>query len=113
MHRDFVPVLPSLWPRGHARHGWGAAALARRWSPARVRLPNAYTREDLWQTMHDLRDSLVLRDQDLVLPGRPARTQAELARDPPADCTLDSLFETKAQFMLHDARDQRQTATAH
>lgn len=54
-----------------------------------------------------------MRDQVFVLSGRAARTQADLALDLPADRSLDSLFETKAQSRLHDARDQRQTATTH
>jgi NitT/TauT family transport system ATP-binding protein len=51
---------------------------------------DAFTREDLWQTMHkvkkeepftgvlithDLRESIFLADQVIVLSGRPARTQ--------------------------------------
>ena len=51
---------------------------------------DAFTREDLWQTMHkvkaeepftgvlithDLRESIFLADQVVVLSGRPARTQ--------------------------------------
>jgi NitT/TauT family transport system ATP-binding protein len=82
---------------------------------------DAFTREDLWQTMrdlraaepftcvlitHDLRESVFLGDQVFVLSGRPARTQAVLAVDLPADRTLDILFEKKAQDMLHYLRDQ-------
>jgi NitT/TauT family transport system ATP-binding protein len=82
---------------------------------------DAFTREDLWQTMrdlraaepftavlitHDLRESVFLGDQVIVLSGRPARTQHVLAVDLPADRTLDSLFTTQAQDMLHLLRDQ-------
>jgi NitT/TauT family transport system ATP-binding protein len=82
---------------------------------------DAFTREDLWQTMrdlraqepftcvlitHDLRESVFLGDQVFVLSGRPARTQDVLDVDLPADRTLDILFEPKAQDMLHHLRDQ-------
>lgn len=80
-----------------------------------------FTREDLWQTMrdlraaepftcvlitHDLRESVFLGDQVFVLSGRPARTQAVLNVDLPADRTLDVLYEKPAQDMLHYLRDQ-------
>jgi NitT/TauT family transport system ATP-binding protein len=80
-----------------------------------------FTREDLWQTMrdlraqepftcvlitHDLRESVFLGDQVFVLSGRPARTQAVLNVDLPANRTLDILFEKPAQDMLHYLRDQ-------
>lgn len=82
---------------------------------------DAFTREDLWQTMrdlrakepftcvlitHDLRESVFLGDQVVVLSGRPARTQHILTVDLPADRTLDSLFTPAAQDMLHLLRDQ-------
>ena len=82
---------------------------------------DAFTREDLWQTMrdlraaepftcvlitHDLRESVFLGDQVIVLSGRPARTQHVLDVDLPADRTLDIMFEPKAQDMLHLLRDQ-------
>ncbi|MCO8146034.1 ABC transporter ATP-binding protein [Rhodovulum tesquicola] len=82
---------------------------------------DAFTREDLWQTMrdlraaepftcvlitHDLRESVFLGDQVFVLSGRPARTQAVLDVTLPADRTLDILFEPEAQDMLHYLRDQ-------
>lgn len=80
-----------------------------------------FTREDLWQTMrdlrakepftcvlitHDLRESVFLGDQVVVLSGRPARTQHILTVDLPADRTLDSLYTKEAQDMLHLLRDQ-------
>jgi NitT/TauT family transport system ATP-binding protein len=82
---------------------------------------DAFTREDLWQTMrelrakepftcvlitHDLRESVFLGDQVFVLSGRPAHTQAVLDVDLPPDRTLDILFEPRAQEMLHYLRDQ-------
>jgi NitT/TauT family transport system ATP-binding protein len=80
-----------------------------------------FTREDLWQTMrdlrakepftcvlitHDLRESVFLGDQVVVLSGRPARTQHILTVDLPSDRTLDSLYTPQAQEMLHLLRDQ-------
>ncbi|MBN2741582.1 MAG: ABC transporter ATP-binding protein [Rhodobacteraceae bacterium] len=80
-----------------------------------------FTREDLWQTMrdlraaepftavlitHDLRESVFLGDQVVVLSGRPARTQYVLDVDLPADRSIDILYEPKAVNMLHDLRDQ-------
>jgi len=82
---------------------------------------DAFTREDLWQTMrdlraaepftcvlitHDLREAVFLGDQVVVLSGRPARTQRVIDVDLPADRTLDILFEPKAQEMLHALRDE-------
>ncbi|MBC7144272.1 MAG: ABC transporter ATP-binding protein [Thioclava marina] len=80
-----------------------------------------FTREDLWQTMrdlraaepftavlitHDLRESVFLGDQVIVLSGRPAHTQYVLDVDLPADRTIDILYEPKAVDMLHLLRDQ-------
>ena len=82
---------------------------------------DAFTREDLWQTMrdlraaepftavlitHDLRESVFLGDQVIVLSGRPARTQYVMDVDLPSDRTLDVLFTPKAADMLHILRDQ-------
>ncbi|WP_375253984.1 ABC transporter ATP-binding protein [Yoonia sp.] len=82
---------------------------------------DAFTREDLWQTMrdlreaepftavlitHDLRESVFLGDQVIVLSGRPARTQFVMDVDLPEDRTLDELFTPKAADMLHTLRDQ-------
>ncbi|KQI73269.1 ABC transporter ATPase [Loktanella sp. 5RATIMAR09] len=82
---------------------------------------DAFTREDLWQTMrdlraaepftavlitHDLRESVFLGDQVIVLSGRPARTQYVMDVDLPADRNLDVLFTAKAADMLHVLRDQ-------
>ncbi len=80
-----------------------------------------FTREDLWQTMrdlraaepftavlitHDLRESVFLGDQVIVLSGRPAHTQYVLDVDLPKDRTIDILYEPKAVDMLHLLRDQ-------
>ncbi len=80
-----------------------------------------FTREDLWQTMrdlrgqepftavlitHDLRESVFLGDQVVVLSGRPARTQHVLKVDLPEDRTIDVLYQPRAGEMLHLLRDQ-------
>ncbi|MEF3048679.1 ABC transporter ATP-binding protein [Pseudotabrizicola sp. L79] len=80
-----------------------------------------FTREDLWQTMrdlrakepftcvlitHDLRESVFLGDQVFVLSGRPARTQYVMDVDLPADRTIDVLYDPKVVDMLHVLRDQ-------
>jgi len=82
---------------------------------------DAFTREDLWQTMrdlrakepftavlitHDLRESVFLGDQVIVLSGRPARTQYVLDVDLPADRTIDVLYTPEVGEMLHTLRDQ-------
>ena len=80
-----------------------------------------FTREDLWQTMrdlraqepftcvlitHDLREAVFLGDQVVVLSGRPARTQATIPVDLPADRSIDILFEPAAGALLHRLRDE-------
>jgi NitT/TauT family transport system ATP-binding protein len=80
-----------------------------------------FTREDLWQTMrdlrraepftcvlitHDLRESVFLGDQVIVLSGRPARTQHVMQVDLPEDRTLDVLYTPAVADMLHILRDQ-------
>ncbi len=82
---------------------------------------DAFTREDLWQTMrdlrraepftcvlitHDLRESVFLGDQVFVLSGRPARTQYLMPVDLPDDRTLDILYTPEVADMLHILRDQ-------
>lgn len=86
---------------------------------------DAFTREDLWQTMrdlrakesftcvlitHDLRESVFLGDQVIVLSGRPAHTQYVLDVTLPADRTISSLYTPEAAAMLHLLRDQIQLA---
>ncbi|AXQ94649.1 ABC transporter ATP-binding protein [Cereibacter azotoformans] len=80
-----------------------------------------FTREDLWQTMrdlraaepftcvlitHDLRESVFLGDQVIVLSGRPASTQFILNVGLPADRRIDVLYTPEATDMLHILRDQ-------
>ena len=82
---------------------------------------DAFTREDLWQTMrdlrraepftcvlitHDLRESVFLGDQVFVLSGRPAHTQYVMPIELPEDRTLDILYTPEVADMLHVLRDQ-------
>jgi NitT/TauT family transport system ATP-binding protein len=86
---------------------------------------DAFTREDLWCTMHDLREeepftcllithdlreSVFLADQVVVLSGRPAHTQYVLDVDMPAKRQLDDLYTPKAVEMLAILRHQIQVA---
>jgi len=86
---------------------------------------DAFTREDLWQTMrdlranepftcvlitHDLRESVFLGDQVIVLSGRPAHTQHVLDVTLPADRTIDILYTPEAAAMLATLRHQIQIA---
>lgn len=86
---------------------------------------DAFTREDLWQTMarlrheekftavlitHDLRESVFLADNIVVLSGRPATSQYVLANTLPADRTLDDLYAQPATEMLAILRHQIQVA---
>lgn len=82
---------------------------------------DAFTREDLWQIMqelkerepftgvlitHDLRESIFLADQVVVLSGRPARTQyvLDVPSDGPRD--LEMLYTPESADMLARLRDQ-------
>ncbi len=86
---------------------------------------DAFTREDLWLTMHDLREeepftcllithdlreSVFLADQVIVLSGRPAHAQYVLEVDIPGKRTLDDLYAPKAVEMLATLRHQIQVA---
>ncbi|MEO0497249.1 MAG: ABC transporter ATP-binding protein [Pseudomonadota bacterium] len=90
---------------------------------------DAFTREDLWQIMHelrrqepftallithDLRESVFLADQVVVLSGRPATAQYILDVDiKPVNGThrtLDDLYTPEAAAMLADLRHQIQIA---
>jgi len=86
---------------------------------------DAFTREDLWQTMHDLREeepftcllithdlreSVFLADQVLVMSGRPAHAQFVLDVDIPGTRTLDDLYSPQAVSMLATLRHQIQVA---
>ncbi len=86
---------------------------------------DAFTREDLWQTMHqlrtlepftcvlithDLRESVYLGDQVFVLSGRPARTQYVLDVHYPGDGEgtrhLEGLYTPECTAMLATLREQ-------
>ncbi len=86
---------------------------------------DAFTREDLWCTMHDLRaeepftcllithdlrESVFLADQVVVLSGRPAHAQHILHVDLQGKRTLDDLYSQKAVEMLAVLRHQIQLA---
>lgn len=82
---------------------------------------DAFTREDLWQTMHalrqkekitcllithDLRESVFLADQIIVLSQRPATTQYVMPVHLGAERSLDDLYTPQSTDMLHELRDQ-------
>ena len=86
---------------------------------------DAFTREDLWCTMHDLRaqepftcllithdlrESVFLADQVVVMSGRPAHAQHVLEVDIPPKRTLEDLYAPKAVEMLATLRHQIQVA---
>lgn len=86
---------------------------------------DAFTREDLWQIMHevkgrepftgvlithDLRESIFLADQVVVLSGRPARTQYVLDVDLPGPRGIDQLYTAEASEMLATLRHQIEIA---
>ncbi|MBF9043213.1 ATP-binding cassette domain-containing protein [Rhodobacterales bacterium HKCCE4037] len=86
---------------------------------------DAFTREDLWCTMHDLREeepftcllithdlreSVFLADQVIVLSGRPAHAQYVMDVDIPGKRALDDLYTPKAAEMLATLREQIQIA---
>ena len=80
-----------------------------------------FTREDLWQTMHelrhaesftcvlithDLRESLFLGDQIVVLSGRPAKVQYVMDVPLGRERALDDLYTPESAENLHILRDQ-------
>ena len=86
---------------------------------------DAFTREDLWQLMHqlrseepftallithDLRESVYLADQVVVLSGRPARTQFVLDIDLPGPRPIDMLYSTQSVDWLAQLRAQIEIA---
>ncbi len=86
---------------------------------------DAFTREDLWQTMHrvkekepftgvlithDLRESIFLADKVVVLSGRPARTQYVLEVPDIGPRNLDHLYTPEAAEMLAILRHQIEIA---
>jgi NitT/TauT family transport system ATP-binding protein len=86
---------------------------------------DAFTREDLWQLMHqlraeepftallithDLRESVYLADQVVVLSGRPATTQFVLDIDMPGSRPIDMLYSTQSVEWLAQLREQIEIA---
>ena len=95
---------------------------------------DAFTREDLWQIMHalkkeepftgvlithDLRESIFLADQVVVLSGRPAKTQfvldvnfsgSESGASETGPRQIDQLYTPEAAEMLNVLRRQIETA---
>ncbi len=82
---------------------------------------DAFTREDLWQIMHalkekepftgvlithDLRESIYLADQVVVLSGRPARTQFVLDMPTKGRRDIEMLYTPPAAEMLNTLRHQ-------
>ena len=86
---------------------------------------DAFTREDLWQTMHrvkenepftgvlithDLREAIFLADQVVVLSGRPAHTQYVLDVPDTGPRDLEHLYTPEAAEMLAVLRHQIEVA---
>ncbi len=86
---------------------------------------DAFTREDLWQIMHelrreeafttlmithDLRESVFLADQVVVLSGRPATSQHILNVDMGHERTLEDLYSEESVRMLAELRHEIQIA---
>ena len=86
---------------------------------------DAFTREDLWQTMHqvkekepftgllithDLRESIFLGDQVVVLSGRPARTQYVMDIPRTGQPSLEDLYTPEAADRLNVLRHQIEVA---
>ena len=89
---------------------------------------DAFTREDLWQTMHtlreeepftallithDLRESIFLADEVIVLSGRPARSQYLMSVEFPKKRSLEDLYTQKASDMSAILREQIKVAQGH
>lgn len=86
---------------------------------------DAFTREDLWQTMHmlraqepftallithDLRESIFLADEVVVLSGRPATDQYTMRVETTGPRTLDDLYTPIAAEQLNILRHQIEIA---
>ena len=87
---------------------------------------DAFTREDLWQTMHDLRaeepftallithdlrESIFLSDEVVVLSGRPATAQYKMKiPGASAERSIDDLYTTTAAQQLNILRHQIEIA---
>ncbi len=89
---------------------------------------DAFTREELWQTMHalrreesftclfithDLRESIFLADQVIVLSGRPASTQYVMDVPFGPVRTLQDLYTPETTEMLVELRRQIEIAQGH
>ena len=86
---------------------------------------DAFTREDLWQVMHnlrkedpftgilithDLRESIFLADEVVVLSGRPASKQFFVKLQKSKTPKLESLYTPKSIDMLKSLRKQIEIA---
>ncbi|MDU8944413.1 ABC transporter ATP-binding protein [Ovoidimarina sediminis] len=86
---------------------------------------DAFTREDLWQIMHevkkeepftgvlithDLREAIFLADEVFVLSGRPARTQYRMTVPIEGPRDIDHLYTPEAAEMLNILRHQIEVA---
>lgn len=86
---------------------------------------DAFTREDLWQIMHevkerepftgvmithDLRESIYLADQVVVMSGRPAKTQYVLDLPVTGARSLETLYTPEASEMLKLLRHEIEVA---
>lgn len=86
---------------------------------------DAFTREDLWQTMHDvksrepftcvmithdLRESIYLADQVVVMSGRPAKTQYVLDMPVKGARSIETLYTPEAADMLKILRHEIEVA---
>lgn len=82
---------------------------------------DAFTREDLWLTMHklrveepftgvlithDLRESIFLADEVVVLSDRPATVQYSISLTHEGQPSLDQLYTSKAIATLNELREQ-------
>lgn len=82
---------------------------------------DAFTREDLWLTMHklrveepftgvlithDLRESIFLADEVVVLSDRPATVQYSVSPTHQGQPSLDQLYTSKAIATLNELREQ-------
>ena len=86
---------------------------------------DAFTREDLWQIMHevkdrepftgvmithDLRESIYLADQVVVMSGRPAKTQYVLDLPVTGARSIETLYTPEASEMLKVLRREIEVA---
>ena len=82
---------------------------------------DAFTREDLWLTMnrlrekqsftcliitHDIRESIFLADEVVVLSGRPATNQFSIKTEKESNDNLDQLYTPHASELLNILREQ-------